>query len=294
MRSASSIGDEFRIRRGTIFQPLVGQWHNDEVKVRRSYRSKKEGRTYAHFAINSVTSVLVTLLRSSLREVSRAWNPAGNLLLDTSFPYCINRFLVRRFPLDIDGNQFIFESLKTAWFSPEIRGTMEAAYETVVFLAYVRDTQSIGFVNEQGSTSFCLSLKSNWNSGPEARRMPRLPPSSSLPVGRILFNPCIFTRATSRGIPRKKGRSAFWNPSRGRKRFRLGSLPESHREKRDPSSKATRSFYRLCLPLLVSISTERRSIDQGKKKKKKKKIRGARLELNRINLWDCCARVSNN
>lgn len=86
----------------------------------------------------------------------------------------------------------------------------------------------------------------------------------------------------------------FWNPSRGRKRFRLGSLPESHREKRDPSSKATRSFYRLCLPLLVSISTERRSIDQGKKKKKKKKIRGARLELNRINLWDCCARVSNN
>lgn len=183
---------------------------------------------------------------------------------------------------------------ETAWFSPEIRETMEAAYETVVFLAYVRDTQSIGFVNEQGSTSFCLSLKSNWNSGPEARRMPRLPPSSSLPVGRILFNPCIFTRATSRGIPRKKGRSAFWNPSRGRKRFRLGSLPESHREKRDPSSKATRSFYRLCLPLLVSISTERRSIDQGKKKKKKKKIRGARLELNRINLWDCCARVSNN
>lgn len=164
---------------------------------------------------------------------------------------------------------------------------MEAAYETVVFLAYVRDTQSIGFVNEQGSTSFCLSLKSNWNSGPEARRMPRLPPSSSLPVGRILFNPCIFTRATSRGIPRKKGRSALLKPVEGEKKVSARFVA------REPPGE-TRSLeqsYEELLPSLFTVTRfnlqfYREDRSTKVKKKKKKKIRGARLELygNRINL----------
>lgn len=124
------------------------------------------------------------------------------------------------------------------------------------------------------ASGLCLSLKSNWNSGPEARRMPRLPPSS-LPVRRILFK--LPTRAflhARRRVAEFRGRRDVLNgrnPLRGRKRFRLGSLPESHRR-----NEILDESYELFYVFLYRYSfqfTERRSrglINQDKKERKKR------------------------